>query len=43
MTWTRLKKIATGWHVWVLPVLYILWVSPEQSFAVATNSMTEYD
>ncbi|GAA5953681.1 hypothetical protein JCM8115_004121 [Rhodotorula mucilaginosa] len=25
MTWTRLKKIATGWHVWVLPVLYILW------------------
>ncbi|GAA5988817.1 hypothetical protein JCM10908_006183 [Rhodotorula pacifica] len=25
MTAARLKKIALGWHVYVLPVLYILW------------------
>ncbi|GAA5883693.1 hypothetical protein JCM3774_002955, partial [Rhodotorula dairenensis] len=25
MTWSRFKKIAAGWHIYVLPVLYILW------------------
>lgn len=30
MTWARFKKIALGWHIYVLPVLYILWVGTQR-------------